>query len=100
MANLSANRIAVTPKAHLANYREYYEARWFHPASAARSTSVRLLGAEVPFGTDILIRAVHLTDFVLHVEICEDLWVPVPPSSLAVLAGIAGLLGMRKLRMF
>jgi NAD+ synthase (glutamine-hydrolysing) len=79
--------LAVAPKAHLANYREYYEARWFHPAAAAASTNVRVLGHEVPFGTDILLRAVHLSDFVLHVEICEDLWVPVPPSSLAALGG-------------
>lgn len=79
--------LAVAPKAHLANYREYYEARWFHPAAAAAATSVRLLGHEVPFGTDILLRAAHLSDFALHVEICEDLWVPVPPSSLAALGG-------------
>jgi NAD+ synthase (glutamine-hydrolysing) len=79
--------VAVTPKAHLANYREYYDARWFHPASAARSTRIRLLDTDVPFGSDILIRPLHLRDFVLHVEICEDLWIPVPPSSLAALAG-------------
>lgn len=79
--------VAVTPKAHLANYREFYDARWFHPAAAARSTSVRILGAEVPFGSDVLVRIAHLPGFVLHVEICEDLWVPVAPSSLASLAG-------------
>jgi len=78
---------AVTPKTYLPTYREFYEARWFHGAEAARATTVRLLGEEVPFGSDVLLRAAHLPDFVLHVEICEDLWVPVPPSSLAALAG-------------
>jgi NAD+ synthase (glutamine-hydrolysing) len=46
-----------------------------------------LLGSEVPFGTDVLVRAPHLPGFVLHTDICEDLWVPVPPSTLAALAG-------------
>jgi len=79
--------VAVAPKAYLPNYREFYEARWFHPAADARSKTVTLLGHEVPFGTDIIIRAAHVPGFVLHVEVCEDLWVPVPPSSLAALAG-------------
>lgn len=79
--------LAVVPKAHVPNYREFYELRWFHPADAARSTSVRLLGQDVAFGTNILLRAEHLPGFVLHTDICEDLWVPVPPSTLAALAG-------------
>jgi NAD+ synthase (glutamine-hydrolysing) len=79
--------LAVAPKAYPPNYREFYELRWFHPAEAARSTYVRLLGENVPFGTDVLLRATHLPSFVLHTDICEDLWVPVPPSSLAALAG-------------
>ncbi len=79
--------LAVAPKAYPPNYREFYELRWFQPAAAARSTALRLLGQEIPFGTDVLLRARHLSDFVLHTEICEDLWVPVPPSALAALAG-------------
>ncbi len=79
--------LAVVPKSYVPNYREFYELRWFHPAEAARSTVVRLLGQDVGFGTDILIRAAHLPHFVLHTDICEDLWVPVPPSTLAALAG-------------
>jgi len=79
--------LAVMPKAYPPNYREFYELRWFHPAADARSAHVRLLGGEVPFGTDLLLRAAHLPGFVLHTDICEDLWVPVPPSSLAALAG-------------
>ena len=79
--------LAAVPKAYLPNYREFYELRWFQPAEAARSTVIRLLSEDTPFGTDILVRARHLPGFVLHTDICEDLWVPVPPSSLAALAG-------------
>ena len=79
--------LVAVPKAYPPNYREFYELRWFHPAEAARSTKVSLLGQEVAFGTDVLLRAAHLPGFVLHTDICEDLWVPVPPSALAALAG-------------
>ncbi len=79
--------LAVSPKTYLPSYREFYEARWFQGGETARASTVRVLGEDVPFGSDILLRAAHLPDFVLHVEVCEDLWVPVPPSSIAALAG-------------
>jgi NAD+ synthase (glutamine-hydrolysing) len=79
--------LAVAPKAYPPNYREFYELRWFHPAADARSSLVRLADTEVPFGTDVLLRALHLPGFVLHTDVCEDLWVPVPPSTVAALAG-------------
>ena len=79
--------LAVAPKSYPPNYREFYELRWFRAAAAARAREIALLGAAVPFGTDILVRAPHLPGFVLHTDICEDLWVPVPPSTLAALAG-------------
>ncbi len=79
--------LAVAPKSYPPNYREFYELRWFHAAAEGRSRQVRLLGREVPFGTDVLLRAAHLPGFVLHTDVCEDLWVPVPPSTLAALAG-------------
>ena len=79
--------VAVTPKAYPPNYREFYELRWFHPAADARATEVTLLGHRVPFGTDVLVRAVHLPDFVLHTDVCEDLWTPVPPSTIGALSG-------------
>ncbi len=79
--------LAVAPKAYPPNYREFYELRWFRPASDARSDAVALLGASVPFGTDVLVRPAHLADFVLHCDVCEDLWVPIPPGTLAALAG-------------
>ncbi len=79
--------LAVAPKAYLPGYREFYETRWFQPAAAARRAEITLLGAVVPFGTDVLIDLAHLPGFVLHSEICEDLWIPVPPSTLAALSG-------------
>jgi NAD+ synthase (glutamine-hydrolysing) len=79
--------IGVVPKTYLPNYREFYEARQFTPGDAARRPEIRLAGQLAPFGTDLLFRLAERSDFVLHVEICEDLWVPVPPSSFAALAG-------------
>jgi NAD+ synthase (glutamine-hydrolysing) len=79
--------VAVAPKCYPPNYREFYELRWFHPAADARAERVALLGGDVPFGTDLLVRAPHLPGFVLHTDVCEDLWVPIPPSSVAALAG-------------
>jgi NAD+ synthase (glutamine-hydrolysing) len=79
--------LAVVPKAYPPNYREFYELRWFRPAAEAKSDVVEILGARVPFGTDVLIRPAHLPGFVLHCDICEDLWVPIPPSTLAALGG-------------
>ncbi|MEM8735092.1 MAG: nitrilase-related carbon-nitrogen hydrolase, partial [Planctomycetota bacterium] len=76
----------VVPKQHLPNYQEFYEARWFHPADSSEPTSVDLGGllGEVPFGVDLLFEWGELK---LGVELCEDLWMPVPPSSLQATAG-------------
>jgi NAD+ synthase (glutamine-hydrolysing) len=79
--------LAVAPKAYPPNYREFYELRWFHPAAHARSTEITLLGERVPFGTDVLVRAEHLPGFVLHTDVCEDLWTPVPPGTIAACSG-------------
>jgi NAD+ synthase (glutamine-hydrolysing) len=79
--------LGAVPKTYLPNYREFYEKRQFAPASQAVSTSVRIAGQDVPFGSELLFAARNLDGFVLHVEICEDLWVPLPPSTLAALAG-------------
>ena len=77
--------VGVVPKTYLPNYREFYEARQFTPGDAARAAVVTLAGQTAPFGTGLLFR--FWEGFVLHVEICEDLWVPTPPSSFAALAG-------------
>ncbi|MEO5652910.1 MAG: NAD(+) synthase [Marmoricola sp.] len=80
--------LGVVPKMHLPNYREFYEKRHFASGVAdAGSRGIRVGGVEVPFGHDLLFRAVDVPGLTLHVEICEDMWVPVPPSAKAALAG-------------
>ena len=79
--------VGVVPKTYLPNYREFYEGRQFTPGRTARQSEIRLAGQVCPFGTDLIFRLAELRNLVLHVEICEDLWVPTPPSSFAALAG-------------
>ena len=79
--------IGVVPKTYLPNYREFYEGRQFTAGDAANFTEIDLAGHRAPFGTGLIFRHAENRDLVLHVEICEDLWVPAPPSSYAALAG-------------
>jgi NAD+ synthase (glutamine-hydrolysing) len=81
--------LGVIPKTYLPNYREFYEQRQFTPGTSARSRggTVRLLGADVPFGDDLLLEAADLPGFVLFTEICEDVWVPLAPSTFGAMAG-------------
>lgn len=78
--------LGVAPKSYLPTYREFYERRWFAPGDDVRGTTV-LAGHEVPIGPDLLFEAVDVRGLVLHVEVCEDMWVPIPPSAEAALAG-------------
>ncbi len=79
--------VGVVPKIYLPNYREFYEGRQFTPGDTARQREIKLAGQVCAFGTDLLFKPAELPRLVLHVEICEDLWVPAPPSSFAALAG-------------
>ncbi|HYQ90775.1 MAG TPA: NAD(+) synthase [Candidatus Competibacteraceae bacterium] len=79
--------LGITPKTYLPNYREFYEKRQFTSGRAAVSREVRFLGEVVPFGADLVFEAGNIKDFVLHTEICEDVWAPIPPSTYAALAG-------------
>src|SRR5256885_1849160 len=79
--------MGVVPKTYLPNYREFYERRQFTPGDVPHRREIELAGQSAPFGSDLVFRLAELKSFVLHVEICEDLWVPVPPSSFAALAG-------------
>ncbi|MCU1696176.1 MAG: nadE [Mycobacterium sp.] len=78
--------LGVVPKSYLPNYREFYERRQLAAGDDAGGT-IRVAGADVPFGPDLLFAATDLPNFVLHVEVCEDMWVPIPPSAEAALAG-------------
>jgi NAD+ synthase (glutamine-hydrolysing) len=87
--------LGAVPKTFLPNYREFYEARQFAPASAARSRSITLLEqAEIPFGEGLIFCCAEEARLKFFVEICEDLWVPIPPSSSAAMAGATVLLNL------
>ena len=79
--------LGIVPKSYLPNYREFYERRHFASGVALRGDRVRYAGQEAPFGPDLIFEATDIPDFRLAVEICEDVWVPIPPSSYAALAG-------------
>jgi len=85
---ISRGRIlGVTPKSFLPNYREYYEKRWFAPGAGVTGLETRLAGQTVPFGTDLVFEAEDLADFTFHLEVCEDFWAPLPPSTAGAMAG-------------
>ena len=78
--------LGVVPKSYLPTYREFYERRQLAAGDDERG-AIRICDADVPFGPDLLFAASDIPDFVLHVEICEDMFVPIPPSAEAALAG-------------
>lgn len=78
--------LGVAPKSYLPTYREFYEKRWFAPGDEVAGT-ITLAGYEAPIGHDLLFAATDVRGLVLHAEVCEDMWVPVPPSAHAALAG-------------
>ena len=86
--------LGVVPKVFLPNYREFYERRHFTAGEGVAGGSIALAGHEAPFGADLLFAADGKAGFTFHVEICEDLWVPQPPSTAAALAGAEILLNL------
>ncbi|HEX3346559.1 MAG TPA: NAD(+) synthase [Acetobacteraceae bacterium] len=78
--------LGVVPKSYLPNYREFYERRQVAAGESLRG-EITLAGQTVPIGNDLLFAADDLRGFVLHIEICEDFWIPIPPSAEAALAG-------------
>ena len=78
--------LALISKSFLPNYNEFYEKRWFEEA-LNETVYVDILGDTVPFGTKIIVQAENIPEFSLAVEICEDLWSVIPPSSNHSLAG-------------
>ncbi|MGO1948505.1 MAG: NAD(+) synthase [Mycobacteriaceae bacterium] len=86
--------LGVTPKSHLPTYREFYERRWYAPGDDLRGETIRVGDREVSFGVDLLFEAADVSGLTIHAEICEDMWVPVPPSSLAALNGATVLLNL------
>src|SRR5437763_6193326 len=73
--------LGLVPKTYLPNYREFYEKRQFCSGREAVSREVSFLDQPVPFGNDLIFGGGTLPHFALHVEICEDVWTPIPPST-------------------
>ena len=86
--------LAVTPKTYLPNYREYYEKRWFASGRGVAGGEIAFAGQSAPFGTDILIDLPAVPGATLGIEICEDVWAPIPPSTFQALAGATVLLNL------
>lgn len=87
--------LGIVPKSYLPNYREFYELRQFVPAHVALADAVALCGQkDIPFGSRLLFRVQQQPLLSFFVEICEDLWTPVPPSSFAALAGATVILNL------
>jgi NAD+ synthase (glutamine-hydrolysing) len=88
----------VVPKQYVPNYKEFYELRWFSPGTGNLPAEIELAGRRVPFGIDLLFEArgegglLGNGGVLVGIEICEDLWVPVPPSALQAMAGATILL--------
>ncbi|HZS03960.1 MAG TPA: NAD(+) synthase [Blastocatellia bacterium] len=86
--------LGLVPKSYLPNYREFYEKRQFTSGRQALAREVLFLGERVPFGSDLIFEATNLRNFALHVEVCEDVWVPIPPSTWGALAGATVLVNL------
>ncbi len=86
--------LGVVPKSYLPNYREFYEKRYFADAADTEEFTIELCGESVSFGADVLFTAGDVADFSFHIEICEDFWAPLPPSTYGALAGATLLLNM------
>jgi len=84
----------LVPKSFLPNYGEFYESRQFSAADSAHVDSVELFGELVPFGPNQVFEVENFPLLRFHVEICEDVWVPVPPSSFAAMAGATVLVNL------
>ncbi len=86
--------LGVVPKAYPPNYREFYERRHFTPGTGVVGDEITIGGVAAPFGMDLLFRSEGTAPFTFHMEICEDIWVPLPPSTRAALAGAEVLLNL------
>ena len=90
----SGRLLGIVPKSYLPTYKEFYEARWFAPAVKANRREIDIGEQTVPFGTDRLFAATDVEGLIVGVEICEDLWVPSPPSSAQAPAGACVLVNL------
>ena len=86
--------LGIVPKTFIPNYNEFYEERWFASAKDLIREEILYAGQTVPIGSDLLFRCDTIPDLKIGVEICEDLWVPIPPSSYQAIYGATVLLNL------
>ena len=86
--------LGVVPKLHLPNYREFYERRQFASGDGVTGLDITVAGQPAPFGTDLLFESIDVAGLTIGVEICEDMFMPVPPSSALALAGATVLVNL------
>jgi NAD+ synthase (glutamine-hydrolysing) len=86
--------LGVVPKTYLPNYREFYEQRHFTSGAGVHGRQIGIAGRRAPFGTDLLFRSTGSVELTFHVELCEDFWAPLPPSTAAALAGAEVLINL------
>ena len=86
--------LGLVPKTHLPNYSEFSEERWFSSADDILVERINYAGQNVPIGSDLLFAAAGIPDLKIGIEICEDLWVPIPLSSYQALYGATLLLNL------
>ncbi|MEA5085278.1 MAG: NAD(+) synthase [Lachnospiraceae bacterium] len=84
--------LGIVPKTYLPNYSEFYEERWFSSSTDLISKEITLCGQTVPIGSDLIFTAQNIPNLSIGVEICEDLWAPIPPSSYLAMGGATVIL--------
>lgn len=86
--------LGIVPKSYLPNYNEFYEKRWFSSGKDIYDSNISYCGFDVPFGIDILFRNENNSNLIVGIEICEDLWAPIPPSSYMSIGGATLILNL------
>jgi len=86
--------LAVVPKTYIPNHNEFYEARWFSSARNTNQQQVKIGGDSIPFGSNLIFEDENNANFTFAIEICEDLWATIPPSSYLALNGASIILNL------
>ncbi len=86
--------LGIVPKTYVPNYSEFYEKRWFSPAGSLISDQTNYCGQDVPIGSDLIFKCKNIKNLSVGIEICEDLWAPIPPSSFLATNGANVILNL------
>lgn len=79
--------LGIIPKTYLPNYNEFYEARWFASSETLTGDTIKIDGEDIPFGASLLFQHAKVKHLCIGVELCEDLWSPLPPSTIHAING-------------